>query len=279
MSRFIGFMVVGPGEGDKYLKEVLDQWKDLVDDAVICQNNTDKKTQQIVKDTGFWTYQDDTEWGKYQWKIKDKLLGKVAGLKPDIILPLDADELYDKRFNREEAEKLANTPGQISWIFYFIDLWNDRLHFNPKLNFWNVRMYRYDTNFGMYIERKPLHCGLAPPVCYNYPTYTPFLIKHLGLMDPEDRKKKWDRYEKYDPDRKWKSDLYYNELRDGKPSPFNEERWMKRVTEEIATYPVKPRLLFKGMEQYVFRRQGRKEKKEWFINTRSYLPVCRGNRY
>jgi len=247
MSRFIGFMVVGPGEGDKYLERVLDQWtRGLVDDAVICQNNTDKKTQQIIKDTGFWTYQDEREWGRKQWKIKEHLLGKVAGLRPDIILPLDADEIYDSRFTREEAERLAAMDGHFSWIFYFIDLWNDERHFNPKLNFWNVRMYRYLPILGMYIERKPLHCGLAPPVCYNYPTYTPFLIKHLGLMRPEDRTEKWERYEKYDPKRRWKSDLYYKELKNEKPMPvFDEARWQKRVTEEIATYNQQPKPIYK----------------------------------
>ena len=41
-------MVVGKGEGDRYLEGALKQWEGLVDDAIIVGNNTDKKTERII---------------------------------------------------------------------------------------------------------------------------------------------------------------------------------------------------------------------------------------
>ena len=125
------------------------------------------------------------------------MLDRAAKLRPDWILPSDADELYDKYFTRQEAEKLAqrNVPG---YYFAIINLWNDEQHYRHDLSFWNVRFFNFKIaqREGLYFERKRLHCGLAPPFIYKYGHYAPFLLKHYGLMKPEDRQKKIERYEK-----------------------------------------------------------------------------------
>lgn len=110
-KKIVGMMVVGPGEGDRWLKQVLEQRKELVDDMVICGNNTDEKTEEIIKESGFWFYRDDREWGVHQPSIKNSLLERVGKLKPDWIITSDADELYDSKFTREQAERLADTDA------------------------------------------------------------------------------------------------------------------------------------------------------------------------
>lgn len=234
-KKIVGMMVVGPGEGDRWLKEVLEQRKELVDDMVICGNNTDEKTEQIIKESGYWFYRDDREWGIHQPRIKDGLLERVGKLKPDWVLPSDADEIYDSKFTRREAERLADTDA-IGYYFAIINLWNDERHYRHDLSFWNIRYFKYTPEFGLNFERKNVHCGLAPPMQYKYGWHAPFMVKHYGLMNPEDRKKKVKRYEKYDPKATFKGKDYYEALENEKQVvPFDEEVMHERIIRDIET--------------------------------------------
>lgn len=230
MSRICGFMVCGPNE--PRLDKVLERWDNLVDDGIICGNNTDAKTEKIIKKHGYWFYRDDREWGVYQPNIKQDLLHKVAKLKPDYILPCDADEIYNKEFTREEAEKLVER-GALGYYFAIVNLWNDEEHYRKRLSFWNIRMYRFSPELGLNFERKNLHCGLAPPWAYAHGKHVPFYIKHYGLLSAEDRQKKVERYNKYDPTAKWKGQEYYDEIaRETDATPFNEDEFNTRLYED-----------------------------------------------
>lgn len=232
-KKIVGMMVVGTNEGDRWLKEVLEQRKKLVDDMIICCNNTDKKTESIIKESGFWSYRDDREWGVNQPKIKTDLLKKIGKLKPDWVLASDADELYDKHFTREEAEKLMNTNA-MGYYFSVINLWNDEEHYRHDLSFWNIRFFKYLPQYGLQYEPKNVHCGLAPPIIYAYGWHAPFILKHYGLMKPEDRKKKVKRYEKYDPNAKFKGRIYYDSLsNEGLVRPFDEDVMHARVATDV----------------------------------------------
>lgn len=239
--RIIGMMVVGPGEGDRWLEPVLEQRSKLVDDMVIVGNNTDEKTEKIIKASGAWFYRDDREWGVHQPKIKSELLTRVAKLRPDWILPSDSDELYDKNFTREAAEELASW-GHLAYEFYVVNLWNDENHYRHDLSFHNIRYFRYAPELGLQFEQKNVHCGLAPAVCYRYASHCPYILKHFGLMLPEARAEKVARYEKYDPKGIFKPQSWYNQLKnDNNVRPFNEDDFHARAVRDFETH-------FKGKE-------------------------------
>ncbi len=226
--KIVGLMVVGAGEGDRWLTEVLEQRKQLVDDMVICENNTDERTKKIIKQSGFWHYDDNREWGIDQPRIKTDLLRKVGKLRPDWVLPSDADELYDKYFTREEAERLADSDA-ISYTFFVVNLWNSPDRYRPDMSFQNVRYFKYLPEFTVY-ENKNLHCGLAPAIFYTQAKDAPFILKHYGLMKPEDRQRKIERYEKYDPKAKWKSKIFYDQLKENKQgNTFDEDALHNKV--------------------------------------------------
>lgn len=210
--RIIGFMVCGPNE--KYLERTLNEFKRLCDDAMIATNNADAETISLIEKFGFKHYEDNREWGKFQPDIKTNLLEKIGTLNPDWIIALDADEVFAPEFTREEAEKLANTK-EIAWYFMIVNLYNDEQHFAHSAGiqrFWNIRFYKYAPEYGLQFQRKALHCGLGPPITYKYGWHAPFYVKHFGLMLPEDRQRKKDRYAVYDPNRIHKSGAYYDEL-------------------------------------------------------------------
>jgi hypothetical protein len=222
-------------EADRYLVEVLDKLKTLVDDAVICFNNSDDKTKNIVKSYGFKTIEDNREWGKFQPFIKTDTLREVGKLNPDIVLPVDADEVYCQALTRKEVEYYGMMYP--ACYFYIINMWNDKQHYKKSMSFWNIRMFRYDKNLPMHFQNTPVHCGLAPVWAYKFGSYVPFFIKHYGLMKPEDRQRKIERYEKYDPKAIYKDRSYYEALAQiGSGVEYNEQEIQRRIEEEVSKY-------------------------------------------
>ena len=244
--RIIGIMVCGAGESERYLQASLEELKRLCDDVVVVGNNTDKKTEEMIRAFDFWFYRDDREWGLYQPDIKTDLLKKVGGLNPDWIIALDADEVFAPEFTREEAEKLAS-QDEIAWYFMIINLYNDYLHYAHDVGiqkFWNIRFYKYMPEHGLEFQKTRVHCGLAPPVAYKYGWHAPYYVEHYGLMKPEDRAKKAERYQIYDPQARFKGRAYYDDLvRDLEMKPFDRKRTLIQLAESVDCQPRKrPRL-------------------------------------
>ena len=64
-------------------------------------------------------------------------------------------------------------------------------------------------------------------------------------MLPEDRKRKVERYAKYDPKYKFKAKEYYDSIDDDVETrdlirPFNEDEWHQRVVKDVEKYPTRP---------------------------------------
>lgn len=230
--RIIGFMVCGANE--KYLEQSLKEFKRLCDDAVICTNNADQETKALIKKYGYWTYEDNREWGVAQPLIKTDLLARVAKLRPDWIIALDADEKFAQEFTRERAEHLAS-GDEVAWYFLVVNLYNDTEHFAHNTGiqrFWNIRFYKYLPEYGTEFQKKNLHCGLAPPFAYKYGWHAPYYLEHFGLMDKADRERKARRYQIYDPRAKFKDRSYYDDLvADLKPIPFDRQGLLKKLAE------------------------------------------------
>lgn len=233
-------MVLGPNE--KYLRKSLNEFKRLCDDVLIATNNADEQTIKTIEEFGFRHYEDNREWGLHQPSIKTCLLERAGELKPDWIIALDADEVFCPSFTRDEAEKLTQT-GEIAYNFLVVNLYNDENHFAHSTGiqrFWNIRFYKYLPEYGLQFQRKALHCGLAPPIAYKYGWHAPFYLLHYGLMLPEDRQRRVERYNKYDPNKRYKAGSYYDEL--GMELPmrkFDGEGLLAKLRESKETQPRK----------------------------------------
>lgn len=241
--RIIGIMVVGNGEADRYLEASLKEFKRLCDDAIIATNNADPKTKNLIKKYKFWQYEDNREWGIHQPSIKTSLLERAGKLRPDWIIGLDSDEVFCPEFTREEAEKLTQSE-EIAWYFMIVNLYNDREHFAHDVGiqrFWNIRFYKYLPEKGLEFQKKRLHCGLAPPIAYKYGWHAPFYVEHYGLMKKEDRMRKIDRYNQYDPNAKFKGKEYYEDLgKDLQPRVFDRATLLEQLKNSPDTQTRKP---------------------------------------
>ncbi len=240
--RIVGLMVCGPGEAERYLEASLKELKRLCDDAIIVGNNTDEKTESLIKHYGFWFYRDDREWGKEQPYIKTDLLKKVAKLKPDWIIAIDSDEVFAPEFTRVEAERLGS-KDEIAWYFLVVNLYNDPEHYAHGAGiqrFWNIRYYKFLPQYGLEFQKKRLHCGLAPPIAYKYGWHAPFYLEHYGLMKKEDRMKKVERYRTYDPTARFKDRVYYDDLeREMEVYIFDRQKMLIKLRDSVDCQPRK----------------------------------------
>ena len=231
--KIVGLMVCGPGEVDRFLRRPLEQFKKLCDDVVICLNGNDENRDRVIKDYGFWSYHDDREWGIYQPKIKTDLLKRIGKLRPDWVLPLDADEeMVD--MTRQTLEEISSERR--ACYYYIVNLWNDEFHYKRAISFWNIRFFKFMPSMGLEYIKKPVHCGLAPPYAYTFGTYVPHLVRHYGLMKSEDREKKVERYSRYDPQAKHLGlKSWYDALRqDGTGTFYDEVAVTMKIREEVS---------------------------------------------
>lgn len=229
--RIIGIETVGPGEGDRMLEQSLTQLKELCDEIAICLNNADEKTKEIVKKYTKFYVEDNREWGLHQYKIKrDFLRQYVPNLAPDWIIATDADEIFCESFTRAEAERLASTQYDVAYYFWVVELWDKEDTYREDLAFENIRFFKYLPQITEF-KPTPLHCGLAPEYFYNWGTHTNMYFKHYGLMAKEDRQRKIERYEKYDPDGKWLAPSWYKTLAAKEPivKTFDAEAFVKQL--------------------------------------------------
>jgi len=243
--KIVGYGVCGPGEADKHMRKVMEEFKRLCDTTVIVLNNATKQEYAMVTEYGFKAVEDNREWGKQQWRIKQDLLDKhIAPLKPNWCISLDMDEVFDPSFTRESVQEMESVADSI--YFYFITLWDDG--YQPNNCFWNVRAFKWtgDTQF----KRTALHPGLAPKWAYEVGVYSMFYVKHYGLKDIGQRQRKIERYEKYDPESRYISRTYYDSLRQTKCAELD----TKQIKQELIQYwskyrPMKKKTIYMSEER------------------------------
>lgn len=229
--KIIGMMVVGEGEGSRYLDKCLSRIKPLVDYIVVAGNYKDKATDDILKKHGAIVVDySNKEWGREQWKIKQSLLENyIVPMKPDWILCLDADEVFDERLDRGRLEELT-IRGEIAFTFYFVQLYDseDKMRVDGYWSgFRNVRFWKYIPEANQVWQRTALHCGLAPMYAYNWCADSEYIVKHYGYLKATDRERKKLRYDKYDPQAWYKSKEWYDSIL-SKPDirPFDEDKFV-----------------------------------------------------
>ena len=237
--NIIGYGICGNGEAKRYMRQTLDEFKRLCDQVIILGNNISQDEKDLIKEYNFILVEDHREWGKWQWKIKQDFIErdvKKFAHEGDMLVCLDMDEVFCSHITKRWIEI---APLDAYHVFV-VDLWNDG--YKPESCFWNVRIWRWngETKF----KAKPVHCGLAPEWTYHYHRHAPFILKHYGLMKKEDRLRKIERYNIYDPKAQYLDPQYYEMLKSDNCKPFDEELICDKIEKEVAEYKQsKPKLM------------------------------------
>jgi len=258
-KRFIGFMVIGKGEGDRWLRQALIDimWCDEICVCLNFREGEDKKTEKICEERKCRIYYDDRVWGKDQWKIKEDFFNKfVKKFDPTWIIAKDADEIFDKKFGRDQAIELAEKGGT-GYQFYVINLYDDG--YCKRQSFWNMRMWQYKEEWGSRWQRRNLHCGLYPIHNYRYSNFAPFILLHYGLQSKEDRQRKVERYKKFDPQCRWMrmNESYYKFLESKtEVDKFDEDELHKKAVDysNKTYFKTGNNMSIQKEKQYEFRR-------------------------
>lgn len=168
----------------------------------------------MIKKAGGQVVHDDREWGKEQHRIKtDFVCSDVAALEPDWVLFLDMDEVPDERFTRQKAEELAGKPYDICYHFWIMELWDDEEHYREDYTFETPRFFRFiEDPRHLNFFPIPLHCGNVPELHSMKATHSDQVIKHYGLIERQTRERKYERYQKYDPNGVYMRKEWYDSL-------------------------------------------------------------------
>lgn len=220
-------------EADRYLDKVLNQARQYIDEAVILDDASEDNTVEVCKSLlqGIpLTLVSNSEPGFHnEVTLRKQLWDLTVSTHPDWILILDADEIFEDKAVKLLRE-LALRQDIFHYYFRLYDLWDENAY--REDTYWSAHkwyrpfMIRYIPDFEYRWRETPQHCGRFPEnIHQHYGEIHPLRIKHLGWMKPEDRLKKYRRYQELDPDAVYGIKEQYESILDPNPNliPWSEE--------------------------------------------------------
>jgi glycosyltransferase involved in cell wall biosynthesis len=192
-------------EADRYLTKVLTQLSQLCDSIVVYDDaSTDQTSAVCAAFPKVQYFRGDVAWfGRDESQLRHHLWLLATAYRPDWILALDADELFEERvydewpglFVQDEYEAVA---------FRLFDFWKSTTHvrvdgaWNPWRRF-SPLLVRYRPELPDAFLNQPLHCGRFPVAYQSLITFQSHLrVRHYGWADSADHLRKYLFYRERD---------------------------------------------------------------------------------
>ncbi len=209
----IGAMLVRNEQG-RYLEQVLEQMVSICDYLVILDDASTDDTEKIcigygVKcKNGFsFGYSEKSLWETNELIQRKRIWGMATNKAQfgDWILCLDADETFDHPELIRDYIKKAEAAKGNSLAFQLYDMWSqthyrDDYYWKAHKGVWPFCVKYEDIDY--FWRETPLHCGRFPMNAGVKIASCPVRIQHWGWARPEDRREKYERYMKADPEGK-----------------------------------------------------------------------------
>lgn len=222
----ITLAMVIKNEADRYLTDVLNSVKSFIDNAVIIDDGSTDNSESVVKsllnNIPLIYYKNSISKFSNEVELRKQLWNLTLTTKPDWILCLDADEIFEVR-GKNEIIKIVNQPHYDLVGFRLYDFWNDKQYREDK--YWNAHfrywplLLRYQPFFDYKWKETPQHCGRFPCNIADLPsTICDLRIKHMGWSKKGDRLKKYERYLSLDIDAKYGIKEQYETILDECPN-------------------------------------------------------------
>lgn len=233
----ITLAMVVRNEADRYLRLVLEQARDIVDDAVIIDDASTDRTaelvEEVLKDVPLVLIRNRRPlFEENEAALRQTLWNETIKTCPDWILCLDADEIFEDK-GVIEIRKMVDQAEFDYYSFRIFDFWDDQHYREEPLWSAHFRYYvlliRYQPHFNYVWSQNRLHCGRFPSNITVLPgIQSPLRVKHLGWKNPRDRLEKYLRYMRLDKDGVYGIRERYESILDPFPRLI---RWQEKTDE------------------------------------------------
>lgn len=213
-------------EANRYLEQVLQQVVQYADHIVILDDASEDETVEICRrclhGVPATIVSNPTSEFHNEIHLRKQLWDMAVATKPDWILILDADEIFERRALCMLHLLLLN-PDADGYAFRLYDMWSES-HYRED-QYWQAHHYfrpflvRFKPDYRYVWRETPQHCGRLPANITDTRVIRSMLrVKHLGWIRPQDKLDKFYRYKKLDPAARYGIAEQYLSILDPRPT-------------------------------------------------------------
>ncbi|MCI0184443.1 glycosyltransferase [Sulfoacidibacillus ferrooxidans] len=213
-------------ESHRYIRQVLDDLSEYVDEIVIVDDGSTDDTAAIcasypkVVSLG---RSDASLYGINEMALKLRLFRRTLATRPDWILAIDADECFEPRF-KDDVRGMINQTLLDWYAFRFYHFWHSTTHYRVD-KLWapvqyGPRLFRYLPQATYRWNHQALHGGSLPMnLVSEFPgTSSSLRIKHFGYAGSvEETLRKYQFYVSRDPNSDFCPRSHYDSMLDEHP--------------------------------------------------------------
>jgi len=189
--------------GMLFLPEWLERMSSLTDECVVVDNGSTDGTLEMLESHPLVVSLDRTE-GFHEGRDKQLAYRRARERRPEWILFLDVDEIFEQRLQRSDLDRMMNSPKTGRYFFRLFNIVGDGTEFEAGLQrlwaaSWPLRVLWRDQPEGWFNDAY-IHSGLINGIS-GRTSLSHHRIRHMGTLHRDYFAAKTTNYLQVDPGR------------------------------------------------------------------------------